>query len=327
MLIPEKHYKALTIEVLRKNFDANETFFIERELTQLRAKIYEVRFPELIARSLMPFATDIAPSANVYSYKVLTPMGAAKFIGNMARDLPRVDNVAREVLGKVHPIGLSYGWDINELREAARLGVPLADTKARTARAAAERAVDEVLAFGDLALSAGQIGLELNGIANNPDVIANGIVAGSFWLDVSPPNPGDILTDMSTLVSRVSTNTNSIFDVDTLILPTAHHNYVSQTPFSALTGESILSVFKKNNPQITLVRPWYRLNTAGATGGPRGIAYKRDPMVLEGVVPQGFEQLPPEQHGLEVVINCTERCGGVKIYQPSAMVYVDFATS
>jgi hypothetical protein len=44
-------------------------------------------------------------------------------------------------------------------------------------------------------------------------------------------------------------------------------------------------------------------------------------------VPVVFEQLPPQVEGLEVVVNCLGRGGGVKVYHPEAMRYIDFALS
>lgn len=323
-MISKELFKQLQHSALVQHFDANETFFLERELTQLRTKTMQIKFPDLISRTLMPFANDIAESATTYSYKVVTPTGTAKFIGERANDLPRVDADAAEIYGKVHPIGVSYGWDINELKEAARLNIPISDIKAKIAREAIERGIDEVLATGDLTLQSKQAGLLLTGLMNNADVVSNGILSGAWWLNPTPPTPAAVLADLNGIVASVTNATDSLFNVDTLVLPTAHHTYIRQTPFSALTGDSILTVFLKNNPQITLVKPWYRLNTAGAGGLPRGIAYYRDPTVLEGVVPQQFVQMPPQIKGMEVVIPCTARCGGVKIYQPIAMKYVDF---
>ncbi len=323
-MISEKLFRQLQRNALIQHFDANETFFLEREMTQLRAKTLEIKFPDLISRQLMPFANDIAPSATTYSYKVITPTGTAKFIGERANDLPRIDADATEIYGKVHPIGLSYGWDINELKEAARLNTPISDIKAKIAREACERGIDEILATGDLTLQAKQTGLLLTGIVNNADVVNNGIYSGAWWLNPTPPTPAVVLADLNAMVASVTNSSNSLFNANTVLLPTAHHTYIQQTPFSSLTGESILSVFLKNNKQIGLVKPWYRLNTAGAGNLPRGIVYQRDPSVLEGVVPQEFEQLPPQMKGLEVIIPCTARCGGVKIYQPIAMKYVDF---
>lgn len=331
-LIPDAAYDRIQRSLLSMHFDANETVFLERELTQLRSKLFEVLYPEPVARLFVPKANDIAASAETYAFKVYRPTGVAELISYKTGQIPRVDLTADEVTGKVRPIAAAYGWDLNELREAARLGLQLTEVKARTARNAVERAIDEVLFGGTLADASGNsTAVGMNGLANNPYVIANpeGILTGSFWFAATPPDPDVILKNMTDLVIAVSNNSSNVFMADTLLLPLKNYNYVQQTPWSALTGESILTIFKKNNPQIKMVAPWFKLDTAGTTYGtcPRAIAYQKDPMVLEGVIPQEFEQLPPEVRDMQFVINCHARCGGVKVYQPLGMAYMDFALS
>lgn len=330
----EKVYRARQRMVLSANFDAQETLFLERELTQLRAKLFNVEFPPSLARTFAPKATDIAASAETYSYKVYKPIGAAKLIAYKGGDIPRVDTVADEVLGKVRPIGASYGWDINELREAARLGLQLPEVKARTARDVVERGIDECLAFGSLPDETGAYpDVGLNGLANNALVVSLGLLSGGYWVnEVGVVNPTPlaaavILADLANLVSVVGNVSKDVFKVNTILLPTGHYEYIRQATFSALTGESILTVFQRNNPQITTIAPWYKLNAAGAGGLPRAIAYQKDPMILEAVIPQEFEVMPPEMRGFEFLNNCHARCGGVKIYQPLAARYMDFAVT
>lgn len=327
-MITERSYKARQRFVLSQNFDADETLFLERELTQLRAKMFTVQFPPSLARTFAPKATDIAPSADTYSYKVLKPVGMAKLIAYKAGDIPRVDVVATEVLGKVRPIGASYGWDINELREAARLGTALPEVKALAAKDFIERGIDNCLAFGSLPDEAGLYpDVGLNGLANNPLVSALTVLTGSWWLNPSPIDAALILAELASLVSTVGNYSNDVFKVNTILLPTTHYEYIRQAVFSALTGESIMTIFLRNNPQITTLAPWYKLNTAGASGGPRAIAYQKDPQILEAVIPQEYEEMPPEMKGFEFIKNAHARCGGVKVYQPLAMRYLDYATS
>jgi hypothetical protein len=259
---------------------------------------------------------------------VLKPVGLAKLINYKSKDIPRVDVVASEVLGKVRPIGASFAWDINELREAARLGLPLSETKMRMCRDTVERGIDQCLAFGSLPDEAGLLpDIGLNGLVNNALVVALTVLDGTFWLGGTAPDPADVLAELSLLASTASTFSDNIFTADTLLLPTAHYAYLQQSPFSTLTGESILTIFRRNNPQLTLIAPWYKLNAAGVNGVPRAISYQRDPAVLESVIPQEFEVMPPEMEGFEFVNNAHARCGGVKIYQPLAVRYLDFATS
>lgn len=330
-MINSKTYRELAIAAMRPHFDANETLFLERELTQFRAKLFEVQFPALKARTFLPKANDIAPSAETYAYKVMSPLGKAKMIAYKAGDLPRVDADAIERTGKVRPVGASFGWDLNEMREAARLGIPLSELKGRMAREAIERAIDEILAFGGLKDASGALSdVSLQGFVNNADVEGGGganIEAGLYWFAGTAPDPADILADITDVVSLIQSDSKSVFQANSLLLPTRHYNYMKQTPFSELSGESILSVFQKNNPEITTVAPWYVLDDAGASGKPRAIVYQKDPMVAEAVIPQEFETMPPQADGLEMLINCHARCGGAKVYQPLAIRYLDFATS
>ncbi len=332
-MILDRTYKARQRALLEAHFDANETMFLERELVQLRQKIFEVQFPDPVARMFLPKATDIASSAEIYAYKVYRPVGNAAVINYKSDDIPRVDMVADEVQGKVRPIAAAYGWDINELREAARLGLQLSETKARTARDAIERGIDELLAFGTVADAASnRADIGLSGLVNNSLIAGSAnanVLDGSYWTDAT--DPADMLADLNSLVVAPSNASKNVFRANALILPLSHYNRASQTPWSALTGQSVLEVFKQNNKQISSILPWHKLDSVttaqGGADKPRAIAYQKGPDTGEAVIPQEFEQMPPEMKALTFVINCHARCGGVKIYQPLAFKYLDFATS
>ena len=75
---------------------------------------------------------------------------------------------------------------------------------------------------------------------------------------------------------------------------------------------------------ITDVDFWHKLDLADAAGtGPRMVTYQRDPEVLELVIPQEFEQFPPQARNLAFVVPCHARVGGVVVYYPLAIVYTD----
>lgn len=324
-LIPDDVYERIQHNRLREHFDAADTAFLERELVQLRPKIIDLEYADLIARSLMPMATDIAQSAEVFAFKTMKPVGMAKVINAKSHDLPRVDVVATEIQGKVYQLGASYGWSINELREAARLRVPLSEYKAKAARDAIELAIDELLGLGNLTATSGQTGMTMLGLTNNTDVVNLGLGTMHYWVDGND-TASVMLADLQALLDAPANGTKGKFQANRLLLPTAKYNYAKGTPFSTLTGKSVLATFLENNPGVE-VKPWWKLTTAGAGNVPRAIAYKVDSTVLEGVLPQEFEQMPPEVRGLEFIVNCTARCGGVKIYQPTAFKYADFEAS
>lgn len=324
--LPGEYYDRLQREELRRHFDANELPFIERELNQLRLKAYEVKFPESKARRFIPLATDIAPSATQFSFKVYTPVGAAKVINPKSGDIPRLELGAREVTCRVVPIGIAFAFTIMELREAARVGSPLETIKPRLARDTIERGIDELLAFGDLNNTSGQNSLPLLGLANNPDVEALGVEAFSYWVDGG--NSGvTMLAEMNKVCTAVSTRSKGMFSCDTLLMPLSRYNAAKDKLLdSAGSSKTVLTAFRENNPGID-VQPWEKLETAGGTGAPRMIAYAKSAEVLEAVIPQEYEQMPVERKGFELVTDCWATCGGVKIYQPAAVVYADGATS
>jgi hypothetical protein len=315
------------LRVLEDNdvrLDANETAFLERELTQLRSKVFEVVYPDLLGRRFAPMATDIASSAERYSYKVWDHKGNAKVGANDADDAPRVDAVAKEITGRVYPVVASYGWGLNEMREAARVGAPLGAQKALAARHAIEVGIDEMCAQGYTS-QVGETNLITRGILNNTDVAgaANARVQSlTNWTMATDPDV--ILEELYGMVSKIVVDSKQSFIPNKLILPTNRYSIVSQKKVGVDNDTTILRSFLANNPFVKSVEQWYRCDGAGTNSKGRVVLYQLDPMVLECVIPQEFEQLPPQARNYEFVVNCQARCGGVKVYQPSAMLYGDF---
>lgn len=304
--------------------DSNETAFLERELTQLRARAFQVEYPDLLARRFLPMASDIASSAERYAYKVWDSSGKAKVGANDSDDAPRIDVSAKELTGKVYPVIASYGWGLNEMREAIRTGTPLNEQRVIAARDAIERGVDHMLAFGDTG-AAGETNLVTTGLVNNGDVAGNGnarVASLANWTMATDAD--DILEDLYGLVSTIVTESKQRFIPDAILLPVDRYSILAQKKVGVDNDTTILRSFLANNPFIQSVDQWYRLDDQGTNGKGRVVVYRRDPMVLEGVVPQEFEQLPPQARNYEFVVPCHARCGGVKVYQPLAALYGDF---
>ena len=303
--------------------DANDTAFVEREITQIRAKIYDVVYAELKAQQLVPLATDIDPDIQQYVYWVLDTVGEAKVIANGSDDLPRIDISKTERQGIVRTVGASYGWELFEMRLAAKLGRPLNQQRAGAARKAIARQIDKILSSG---VTDSQTGLGMEGILNNADIVALGIVAGTFWV-LGTTTAATMISLLNTTVQAIITATNEAFVPDTIVLPTGPYGVISQTPYGVDSDKTALKWFLENSPHVKSVTSWYRGMGAGAASTNRGLVYKRDPEVLEGVVPLQFEALPPQPRGLEMVVPVIGRAGGVKIYHPEACRYIDFALS
>jgi hypothetical protein len=300
-------------------FDANETEFLERELTQLRTKIMEVQYADNLALTLVPRATDIAAYADTYSTPVIDRSGAAKAIGAVGRDIPRVDVKKQEILGKVLPIACAYAFDLFELQKAAATGTPLEEWKARTARRTIEDGIDIMVAKGE---TVSQTGLGVTGLVNNASVTVN-TTALTVW--ASSDTSDALLAELAIPASLINVTVKNVGSLlpDTLALAPSMYDIIANKQV-ANTELTVLQFFLRNNPYIKNVVQWNRLATANAGGnGPRGIMYRRSPEVLEAVVPLLFQQLAPQAVGLELITNCVARAGGVKLYHPEAVLYLD----
>lgn len=306
----------LRLELQRRGIrlDAGETAMLARQLEFVYARTYDVKYAELKARRFIPIDTSVDPGAEFFTYRQWDQFGMAKIIANYADDLPRVDVLAKEYPAPIKSLGVSYGYSIQDLRRSAMAGAQLDTKRALATRRANEQAVDDIAAFGNA--DAG-----LGGFTNNANVP---LVApdNAPW---SSATPLEIIADMNKLADAIVAATLETFEPDTLLLDTASFGIINSTPMSS-TGDSdntILQFFLKNTPYIRNVDQWGKLTDAGAAGVTRLVCYKRDPEVLELVIPQEYEQFPPQARNLEFVIPTHSRIGGVSVRYPLAMAYMD----
>lgn len=294
--------------------DANESVMLARQLEHVYAQAFEVQYAELKARRFIPVDTSVDSAAEFFIYQMWDQFGMAKIISNYADDLPRVDLLAEEFPQKIKSLGASYGYSLMDLRRSVRHGIALDAKRARVARKAHEQAVDDIAATGNAAAG-------LPGFLNNSNVPT-----------VSPDNAPwsaatslEILADMNKLVESVVTATEETIEPDTLLLDRASFSIINTKPMSATgdTSKTVLKYFLENNPYIKNIDQWNKLNTAGAGSTTRLVAYRRHPDVVALVIPQEFEQLPPEQRNMEYVVNTHSRIGGVRTIYPLGIAYMD----
>lgn len=302
--------------------DANETAFLERELTQLRTKTLDVQYGAIKGLTVVPLATDIAPSAETYSTKVYDYVGKARIGGPKNAAPPRVDVQTGEILGKVYTVDAAYGWDVLEMREAARMGVSLSDRKAMAARKAIDYAIDDMLISGKPSTET-TTNLQTVGFANGTGV---SVMGSAFTNWVQGTTTDDVIVaELNAFVDQQLAGTldNEGLKGDTLVLPTSRYLIANSTRLGVDSDKTALSWFKANRPEITVI-PWARMQGVTSSAKDRACFYKRSPDVLEGVVPILFENLAPQTQGLEFIVNCFARCGGVKVYNPTGMLYRDW---
>ena len=129
--------------------DARETAFFREQLTQIQAEVYRETYAELKALKILFADTSISDAVDNYEWRKYSEVGSAKIVSNYATDFPRVDIYGSSEGTKIRSLGTSYGYSVQEIRAAARNGIALESERARVARAAIEKKIDDILWFGD----------------------------------------------------------------------------------------------------------------------------------------------------------------------------------
>lgn len=302
--------------------DANDVIFFARELEAVKAKSYDIKYPQLKATRLIPISTEAGPGANVITYEQYDSVGIGKIIANYADDSPRVDVRGKEYSTPVRSIGESYGYNVQEIRNARMAGKPLEQRRANSARKANDIKLDK-LAW-NARINDGVNG-GLQGLIYNPNIPSAKVVTGVGGFLWSQKTAQEIYTDLVSLSADVETVTNGVEMIDTILLPIAQYEIAQSLRMSTGTDTTVLEYYKRNHPEVGLIEKVADMkdvnpvpSTLAASNTDIMIGYKRDEDHLTLEIPQPFEQFPAEQRNLEFVINCHSRSGGVIVYYPLA---------
>ena len=293
--------------------DAKFTAVLEKQLEFIKTKTFDIRYPEMKARQLIPVNNDVDPGAETITYRQWDEIGMAQIIGNYSDDLPLIDALVEEFQQKVQGLGAAYEWSIQDLRRSAMSGANLDQRRARAARRSIEQQIENLAATGNA--KAG-----LNGMANHPNVPI--IAAAGVWASATGE---EMISDLMTLSASIVSTNKETFLPDTTVIPIVQYNLLATTRVSTTgdTNTTALEGFLRSNPWVTSVGTWNKLVAAGAGATPRIVCYRRDSEVLTLEIPQEFEQFPPQAKGLSFLVPVHARIGGVIVYYPLAMAYMD----
>lgn len=292
------------------HLDANEQIFFSRQLEVIKAKTYDVKYPELKARRLIPVSFEANPGATSITYRQYDQVGMAKIIANYARDLPRASIKAKEFTFPVKELGASYGYTVKDIRSALFARVDLKQREANAAKRAIMQKEDEIAWSGDS--ETGLPGFLSNANIPNAVATADGTGASSLWANKTPDQ---IIRDVSELISDIYDVTKEAEAPNTVIMPVSAYQLIKRTRVPDL-NTTILQFLKDNNPEITLWEQMARLETLGTGNTRLMVAYNRNPDAITLEIPSDFEQFPEQVKGLEYEVPCMESLGGVHVHYP-----------
>lgn len=303
--------------------DAGETFFFARELEYIKSKSYDIEFPEMKAFKHIPISTEAGEGAQAITYAQFEEVGMARVIESYADDLPRADITGKEYTTQVKSIGVSYGYSVQEIRAAIYVGRSLTQRQANAARRANDQKINRLAWFGDDVYN-------ILGLLNTPNIPVSlvpndGVGASTLW---TTKTPDQILRDLNMITNSIPQLTKGVEMPNTVLLPIEQYTQIASTPRSTTSDTTILEYFIQNNPFVTTVDWVPELTGAGIQTDPPGglntnvfIVFDKNPDKLTMEIPMPFTQYPPQERGLEFVVPCESRYGGIIVYYPLSLAF------
>jgi len=299
------------------NLDDQTAIFFERQLVYVKQQTYDIIYPEMKARMLIPVDTTAGPGAEFIKYEQFDQVGIAQFVSNYAKDFPRASIKGKEFLQKVRSLGDSYSYTVQEIRNAQMAGLPLNARLALAAKRGIFLKENRTAFLGDTEYG-------FLGLLNHPNIghVTLPTDGTGTVSDFLKKTPEQVLRDLNLGVTSIINTTKGVESPNTILLSPSYWGFLStlKIPYSDYT---VLEFFLKNSPSCKNAEMVPELESAGVGSIPRIIWYDRNPMKLQLAIPQDFEQFPPQEVNLEFQIPCHSRFGGVLFYYPLSAAYTD----
>ena len=289
--------------------------FLQRQLEYIRPQVFETVYADIKYPTILPVTSEAGPGAQTFTYRIMDSTGEFRLLADSADDLPRSDVSQVEKSINIRSFGGSFGYSVQELRAAQMANVALEQRRAAAVRRAYEEKVESVAMFGEASVS-------LTGFFNNATV---DIVAADKWFTTASVTAQEMLELLNYGVSAIINGSQMKEQPDTILLAYEDYNKISTTRNSDSSDVTVLEYFLRTNPYINNVEPINQLTkgkNAGKLNTSRMVVYKRDPEKVQLHIPQPLELFPPQQRGLEFIVPAHARVGGVALYYPKSVIYV-----
>lgn len=300
--------------------DAGGLVFFSRQLTLIKARTYDTKYAELKARMMFPVNNEGGPGIQSIKYRQFDQVGQARIINAYADDLPRADVSAMpEQDSPVRSIGVSYGYNHDEIMAARQGNFPLDVGKARAAMRANEQEINRIAFFGDEAHG-------MTGFFNHPNIPQGAVVdpgSGTEWANKTAEQ---ILFDINDGAADIWAGTNMVERPNKLALPPNQHSFITSHPRSTTSDTTIAQFIVQNSQYLNSIDDIIPLNELVEANNPSlaglgdaMIWFKQDPETMELQIPVELEMFPVQMRNLEYVVPARSRVAGLVIRYPLAV--------
>jgi hypothetical protein len=298
--------------------------FVTDQTYNIATEVERMEYPAIDINDLLVVNTQGDPWANGVVTYTLDGAGQARWYNGAANTMP-LANINRGRIDFPFELGaLGYEFNLEEVNKARLAGINISDEKAYYAREGAEQFIYYVGIQGD-ALR-GIKGLINNAGITQGTVAATGTGSSPLW---STKTPELILADINAVIIAPWNTTNQIAMADTLLLPFSAMQ-VLDLKVLPNTSETLMAFILRSNSytartgQPLKIRGLRELETAGAGGTRRMIAYARNARVAKFHMPMPFQFLPVWQNGpMNWLVPGIFRIGGTDWIRPASAVYAD----
>jgi len=295
------------------SLDTSAYYFL-RQLEYVKAKVLEVKYPELTARKIFPVDHSTPQGAVRTSYEVTDIIGGAKVQANHANDIKRVDITTHYIDVEIKNVSNFYDYSWRDLRAAQFSNTPLQERKAKASQRDIEEQLNALAWAGDPAFQIKGVLSDGNGITNSP-------MPGTLRSFTSARDLNTAITDK---IAYVHSRSRGAFSPDTLVLPLAEYDYLFDTIWDGTAMVSIGKFLLDNNRHLKRILPAPELMADSGLNrfnAPVGMLfeYNKDNMAIE--VPMPPTMRPPHQTLTGVQVLNEAETGGMFIKQPlSALI-------
>jgi hypothetical protein len=294
--------------------------FLVSQLAYTENQVFERQYLPMQYEQLIPITNEAGEWADTIRYEIYDYAGRGKRHSGKGRDIPMVDIAMADKSFPVVNGAIGYEYTMEELRRSAFLRRPVNERKMAAAIDGYRRHMNQVGLYGDTTMN-------VTGLFNNGNVPQMNAPVGA-WL-TGPKTAAQIASDVNAAIQAVWTNTAYNDQVTNILMPPSRFAYIASTPHTDIGDTTILQWLLNTNiamvdrGQRISIQPGFGLDTAGAGGTARVVAYVKSDLRLIMHIPLPLRFLAPQPRGLEVQVPGEYKYSGVEFRYPKSAIYMD----
>jgi hypothetical protein len=299
--------------------------FMQQQASYIEPTVYETQYPDIQYPDLVPVDTSGNEWAKSKTFYSSDKVGQAQWFHHMANDMPFADIVRTKFEQGLEMAGIGYYYTLEELGVAMQIpNMNLTAERGDAARRAYEEFMERITFVGDT--NKGWTGLINDDTVTAGNAPATGTGSSALW---SAKTGDQMAIDINAVLTGIYTGSNTVEMADTLLLPIDQftriaNTRIGDTPMNTLGWIQQFNTYTAITNQQLTIRAVRGLETAGAGGTARMVAYKNDPQILKLHLPMphkflGVMQVTPLRYDVPGIF----RTGGLEIRRPGSIRYLD----